>query len=241
MIAWHRTDAIARITIDRGGARNAITLKGWDALMQAARDIAASDAHVVVLAAGGAAFSAGADLSEMATLADDAGARTRFRLAMRGAIDALAALPMPLVAAVDGGCYGAAVALVLAADLIVVGDGASFAITPAKLGIGYPGEDVARLVARIGAGQASRMLLTAQAIDADEAWRIGLAQYRAADAAVAAASLTEGIAALAPSALRLLKRTIADPLAPGAAGAFEAAFGGPAFAKRLAAFRARQR
>src|SRR5206468_11547968 len=63
-------------------------------------------------------------------------------------------------------CFGAAIALVLACDLRVAGDGASFASTPAKLGLGYPREDVARLIAQIGKGNAARMLFTGEIVDA---------------------------------------------------------------------------
>lgn len=235
MIAWNLIDGIARITLSRAEARNAIPIAGWDALAAAAREVAASDAVVAVLASDvPGSFCAGADLTDLAVLATDEPARVRFREAMRGGIDALAALPMPLIAAVDGGCYGAGVALALAADLIVAGDGAVFATTPAKLGLGYPDADVARLIARVGRGQASRMLLTAEAIDADEARRIGLAELRG-DAEV----IARHMASLAPGALRLLKRTVADPT--GGDAAFDAAFGGSEFTERLTAFRERRR
>lgn len=235
MIAWTVTDRIARITLSRPETRNAIAIAGWDALAEAARELATSDVAVAVLASDvPGSFCAGADLTHLAKLATDQAARVRFRQAMRGGLDALAALPMPLIAAVDGGCYGAGVALALTADLIVAGDGAIFATTPAKLGIGYPGTDVARLIARVGQGGASRMLLTAEPIDADEAHRIGLAELRgdAEDVAVRMASL-------APGALRLLKRTIADPTDTDAV--FDAAFGGTEFVERLTAFRERRR
>jgi enoyl-CoA hydratase/carnithine racemase len=67
------------------------------------------------------------------------------------------------------------VALAMACDLRFAGEGASFAITPAKYGISYPQEDIARLVALVGRGQAARLLLGAGTIDAEEALRIGLA------------------------------------------------------------------
>ncbi len=235
MIAWTITDRIARITLSRPEARNAIPIAGWDALAGAAREVAASDATVAILASDvPGSFCAGADLTDLAILATDEPGRVRFRQAMRGGIDALAALPMPLIVAVDGGCYGAGVALALAADLIVAGDGAIFATTPAKLGIGYPDIDVAHLIARVGRGQASRMLLTAEPIDTDEAHRIGLAELRG-DAGQVAGRMAN----LAPGALRLLKRTIAHPVDGDAA--FDAAFGGSEFTERLTAFRERRR
>ena len=238
MIRVRHDGAIATIAFDRAAARNAISTEGWEALASAARDIAASDAAAVMLASDvPGIFCAGADLTTLAPLATDVPGRAAFRGRMAAAIEGLAALPMPLIVAVDGGCFGAAVALTLTADICVAGDGAIFATTPSKLGIGYPGKDVARLAARIGRGQAARMLFSAQPIDADESLRIGLADLRAPDAGIAARALADQIAGNAPDAVRLLKCTLATHSDDG----FDDAFGGDEFVTRLAAFQARKR
>lgn len=221
VIRLEQADGIATITLDRGGARNAIPVAGWHALAAAAK--AVDDATLLVLRSADSVFSAGADLDELAALADAPDRRAPFRTAMRAGIDALAALPMPTVAMIDGGCFGAAVALVLACDLRIAGAGARFAIPPARLGIGYPAEDVARLVRQVGQGQAARLLFTAMPIDADEALRIGLVEAAGIDPA--------GIAANDSAALRALKAAIIDPDAPGHAAAFGAGFGSAAFAR----------
>lgn len=240
MIVTRREGAVLTIAIDRASARNAISTAGWEQLADAASLVGASDAAVVVLASDvPGIFSAGADLTTLAPLADDVPARAAFRARMRAAIEGLAALPMPTVAAVDGGCYGAAVALILACDIRVAGDGAIFATTPAKLGIGYPGGDVARLSAQVGRGWASHMLFTAAPLDADTAARSGLVEHRAPSANAAARVLADQIAGNAAGALRLLKRTLSDPASSDAD--FDAAFGTAEFIERLAAFRSRPR
>lgn len=221
MIRLEQADGIATITLDRGGARNAIPVAGWHALAAAAK--AVDNATLLVLRSADSVFSAGADLDELAALADAPDRRAPFRTAMRAGIDALAALPMPTVAMIDGGCFGAAVALVLACDLRIAGAGARFAIPPARLGIGYPAEDIARLVRQVGRGQAARLLFTAMPIDADEALRIGLVEVVGIDPAE--------IAANDPAALRALKAAIVHPDAPGHAAAFDAGFGSAAFAR----------
>ena len=242
MISWSRDGAIARITLDRPALRNAIPTAGWPMLRDVVAEVGRSDVRAVILSSAvPGSFSAGADLADLGALASDPPARAAFREAMLAGIEAVAVLPVPVVAAVDGGCYGAAVALALAADFRIAGDGAVFATTPAKLGIGYPGEDVARLIDRVGRGQAARMLLAADPIDADEAYRIGLAELRAPHALIAADSFAERITALAPGAVRMLKRTLADPHSPAVARDFDAAFGGAEFAERLTAFRERKR
>ncbi|KQN26945.1 enoyl-CoA hydratase [Sphingomonas sp. Leaf33] len=240
MIRTRRDGSILRIAFARAEARNAIDAAGWDSFADAIDQAAGGDAAIILLASDvPGVFSAGADLSMLAALSDDPDARVAFRQRMARAVEGLAALPMPVVAAVDGPCYGASVALVLAADIVVAGASASFAVTPAKLGIGYPAADVARLVDRIGRGQASRMLFTAAPVDADEAVRIGLADMRADSAQAAAMAMADTIAGNAAGAVRLLKRTIAGG-EDGDAG-FDAAFAGTDFATRLAAFRARAR
>ncbi|MBA4763366.1 enoyl-CoA hydratase/isomerase family protein [Sphingomonas sp.] len=237
MIRLQFDQATALLTLDRGGARNALPIAAWDAITDAAASVAISDTRVLIVeSAMPGIFSAGADLSEFPALIADPALRTRFRLAMARGIEALAALPIPVIAAVDGGCFGAAVALTLACDIVVAADAALFATTPAKLGIGYPASDVARLRARVGAGQAARMLFTGDRIDADEAMRIGLVHCRASDAPEQARAMAATICTNDPDAVRLLKSILRDPAASAHDQAFEDAFGSPGFAQRLDAF-----
>lgn len=233
MIRVTHDGPIATITLNRAAAHNALPIAGWEALASAAAQ--AAEARVVILCSGvPGIFCAGADIAEFARLQADPALRPRFRKAMRRGIEAIAALPMPVIAAIDGGCFGAGVALTLAADLRVGGDDAMFAVTPARLGIGYPQEDVARLAAQIGRGRAAAMLFGAQRIDADAAERAGLVEVRAARAIDAAQDLAATIAGNAPEAVRLLKRTLGG--APGLDEQFDHAFGGPEFAEGFAAF-----
>lgn len=237
MIGWERRDHIAVLTLNRGGARNAIPIAGWDALAAAAAEITDSHARAVILrSAMPGIFSAGADLAEFQQLVTDPALRTRFREAMHAGIEAVAALPMPVIAAIDGGCFGAAVALTLACDIVIAGDEAVFAITPAKLGLSYPARDVVRLKARIGEGQAALMLFSGAPIDADEAARTGLAHRRIAHAQPAAHELANAIAANVPEAVRALKSVLRDPAGRDHAQAFDDAFGSTAFSERLDAF-----
>ena len=242
MIDWTLDDHIATLTLDRGAARNALPVAAWRRLTEMLAEIADGDARALIVRSGMTGiFSAGADIAEFGAFPSDPAAATAFRETLRAALDALAALPIPTIAAIDGGCFGAAVALILACDITVAGTGAHFAVTPAKIGIGYPAGDVRRLIDRIGRGQASRLLFSADAIDADEAARIGLVDITAADAGIAARHLAAMIADHAPEAVALLKRTLADPADPSLDAAFDAAFAGPGFARAFAAFQARKR
>jgi enoyl-CoA hydratase/carnithine racemase len=234
--------AIASIRLDREASRNALDALGWRALAAAIGQVGRSEARLLLVgSAVEGAFCSGSDLGEIAALASDPAARAPFRAMMREAIDGLAALPIPTVAAIDGDCFGAGVALALGCDIRIAGPRARFAVTPAKLAIAYPHEDVARLAAAVGRGQAARLLFTAEPIDAEEAARIGLVERACGSAEQGAIDMAGRIAANEPGSLALLKAMLNGSAKEANDAAFDACFGGPAFRARLAAFHDRRK
>ena len=236
---------VARLRLDRPEARNAIPAQGWAQLAERCREAAAAGARMLVVAGSSEAFCAGADLADFPAFADDPRSATAFRLVMRKGLDTLQGLPLATVAAIEGPCYGAGVALAMACDLRVAAPAARFAITPAKFGISYPQEDVARLVGLVGPGQASRLLLGAGSIDAAEAERIGLVELVATDLAAAVDSLAGAICANSAESVAVLKRAIRLAGAGAARDEeqdrrFDALFGSAEFRERLAALRPRR-
>ncbi|MBW4332060.1 enoyl-CoA hydratase/isomerase family protein [Stakelama sp. CBK3Z-3] len=228
---------LAIIRIERPHARNAIPVAGWQSLAALCDAIRQSDARVVLLYSPvNGIFSAGADITEFPALRSDPAKRVAFREAMAAGIEAVADLPMPVIAAVDGGCFGAAVALVLACDICIAGDGASFATTPARLGLSYPAKDIARLEQRVGRGMSALMLFSGEAIASDRAHAIGLADVRAASAKAEGHTLAGSIAANASDAVAALKCVLRDPAAPGHAERFDERFASEAFDERMTAF-----
>lgn len=242
MISLSIDGPLAMIALDSPATRNALNLAGWHALADAVEQVAASGARaLLVRSAAPGMFCSGSDLREIAGLADHADLRAPFREAMRAAMEPLAALPIATIAVVEGDCFGAGVALALACDMRVASPRAAFAVTPAKLGITYPQEDVARLVRLVGRGQAARLLYAAARIDAAEAARIGLAELLADDAAAAAHDLARQITANAPGSIASLKAVVqSDSPSSAFDHAFDEAFAGAAFREGLAAFRARR-
>jgi enoyl-CoA hydratase/carnithine racemase len=236
---------IARLTLNRPEARNAIPAAGWAALEEAIGEAEDARAAVLIVRGAGPAFCAGADLDDFAAMHRDAAARMGFRKAMRAALDRLLHLAVPTIAEIDGACFGAGVALAMACDVRVAGPGASFAITPAKFGISYPQQDVARLVSLVGAGQASRLLLSAGSIDAAEAARIGLVEILAEGSArEEAKTLARAIASGSAASQATLKRGIALAAAGTATDErqdreFDDLLGSEEFAERLAGARRR--
>lgn len=237
--------AVARLRLDRPVARNAIPVSGWAELAKACAKAETGGARLLVLSGAPEAFCAGADLADFPALTDDPAAATEFRKAMRTGLDALGGLPIATIAAIEGPCYGAGVALAMACDIRVAGEDARFAITPAKFGISYPQEDVARLVALVGPGQASRLLLGAGAIDSAEAARIGLVELRVEDVGRAVDELAGAILANSGESITVLKRAIRLAVEgavrdEGQDRSFDALFGSAGFRERLAALRPRR-
>ncbi len=189
-----------------------------------------------------AIFSAGADIAEFAAFRRDPAAATRFRLAMRRGIEAVAALPMPVIAVIDGGCYGAAIALILACDPVRRGRRRAIRFdAPPSSGSAIRARTSRGWVAQVGKGNAARMLFTGEIVDAADAMAMGLVELRWEEPEPLARAFADRIAANAPGAMRLLKATLADPADPALDAAFDARFAGAELAEGLAAFRERRR
>lgn len=236
----------ARLTLDRPAARNAIPVAGWLELANAIEEVDRSDARLLILCGAGGAFCSGADLGDFDLMRERPDDRSGFRRAMRNALDRFADLGIPSLAVVEGACYGAGLAVAMACDIRFAGADARFAVTPAKLGISYPQEDIHRLVALVGPGQAARLLLGAQSIDAAEAERIGLVEHHFAnDIDEAVAAFADAVRANDPASLATLKRGLGLAAAGKAQDSeqdriFDELLGGEALARRLEAHRTRR-
>ena len=202
---------LTTIDIDNGVATLALDAPGGlldrasvDALSAAAAELTSrvEEVQAVVLA------SAGADLARgwSSDVLGDPGART----VAAAAIDALAAVPMPVVAAVTGRAHSAGFELALAADIRVCGEHATFALPETEAGrLPFAG-GTQRLPRAVGRAQALRLLLTGDVIDAAEARRIGLVSRVVSDseALEAARGIARVIASRGPIATRLAKEAV---------------------------------
>ncbi|HEY0270927.1 MAG TPA: enoyl-CoA hydratase/isomerase family protein [Sphingomonas sp.] len=235
MFKLEQDGVVARVVIDRGGARNAIPLADWSRLEKLVVEASNTDARLVVItSADPHSFCAGADLTEFPDFVADVKKRHLFRGAMSSALDRIRACNKPTIALIEGGCFGAGVSLAMACDLRVAGPAAEFAITPARFGISYPQPDLMRLVALVGPGQAARLLYGAATIDAAEALRIGLIEEIDTGDSIGAAMIA-GIAGNAPYSLCALKATLAGRW--GVDKRFDDAFSSADFAEGWDAFR----
>ncbi|MBT2895480.1 enoyl-CoA hydratase/isomerase family protein [Streptomyces sp. McG3] len=160
---------VATVVIANPAKRNAMTTAMWRGLPELLQRLAADPAvRALVLTGAGDTFCAGADIS---TLRE--GADTAQGLAV-AAEDALAAFPLPTLAAVRGYCVGGGGQLAAACDLRFAEEGASFGVTPAKLGIVYPASSTRRLVALVGPATAKHLLFSGELIGTERALRTGL-------------------------------------------------------------------
>ncbi|MFE3581179.1 enoyl-CoA hydratase/isomerase family protein [Streptomyces vinaceus] len=160
-------DGVATVVISHPAKRNAMTAAMWRALPRVLDGLAADPAvRVLVLTGAGPTFCAGADISSLT------GDEDPQALAV-AAEEALAAFPVPTLAAIRGFCVGGGSQLAAACDLRFAEEGASFGVTPARLGIVYPASSTRRLTALVGPAVAKYLLFSAELIDAEHALRAG--------------------------------------------------------------------
>lgn len=177
MTGWRieRMQGVARLSIDRPQTRGAISLAMWAQLPGLLQEII-HDGHTraLLLRGTGGTFSSGADIEEFHTAFATEAAALHNLAVMQAAMAAMAAFPVPSVAALEGPAMGAALALATCCDLRIAAADALLAITPAKLGLLFAHGDVARLEALIGPAKAKLLLFTGRVIDAPTALAWGL-------------------------------------------------------------------
>jgi len=198
----------ARVIINRPQRRNALSFAAWHSLAAAFDNIAAdSDVRVVILTgAGDRAFCAGNDISEFAEKRSSPEQIEAYDAVLKDTWEIMQRLDKPLVARVRGFAVGGGFELMQACDLQIAGAGARFAMTPARLGVGYSLDDVQLLVDRIGPRAAREMLFTGRLFDAAEAERMGLVTRVVPDEDLDAAvdACAAEIASNAPLSVRVL-------------------------------------
>lgn len=252
-LAIETNDGVATVTINRPDALNALSAKVVEELAKVCEvlnnvggsGIAAGPAGaatddgawavrgVILTGAGGKAFVAGADIREMTAMTEDQG--EFYARSMHAVTLALEAVPVPVIACVDGFALGGGCELALAADFIYASERAQFGQPEVNLGLvpGFGGS--VRLQQRIGLGMARELIYTGRRIDAHDAHRLGLVNRvlpTREDLLAAAAATIREIATKAPTAVALAKRAINEatgrPTAEGLdaeARSFRLAFG----------------
>lgn len=174
----------------------------------------AHGARCVVLIGSGASFSAGSNIREFEATAAWIEEARRVETRLNEAIERG---PVPVIAACNGHTLGGGAVMALACDFRIAARSATFGVPEVKLGAMPTASGTLRLPALIGRGQALRMILTGQPIDAAEALRIGLVEELVDDDRLEARALelAAQIAAVSPQAVSAARRCVSAGLRLG--------------------------
>lgn len=203
---------IATVTLQREHKHNAFDDRMIAELSRVFAEIASSDARVMVLAAAGKSFSAGADLGWMKRMADYSEQENAADAAALAAmLQSLNEMPQPSIARVQGPAYGGAVGLISCCDMAVGSTEASFCLSEVKIGL-IPATISPYVLAAIGPRAARRYFTTAEVFNAETALQLGLlSEVIAADELDSACEhLLTTLLDNGPCAIRAAKRLALD-------------------------------
>ncbi len=241
LIVTRNAAGVVQILLARPERLNALGVAMVDELC---REIdRAADANLLVIRGSGRAFSAGADLKERRTM-DDAACWAHNR-AINAACNAMEALPIPTIAAVNGLALGGGCELALSCDIRLASDMASIGLTEARIGAIPGAGGTQRLPRLIGVSRALDLMFTAEPVSAQRALELGLVNrvFPTDQFDDEVARYIAVLASRAPRALELLKRTVREGIAVNMAEGLEverlalnAVFGSADYAEGLAAF-----
>ena len=166
---------VATVTLNRPDVNNAYNgdmIAGLHAAMDALQE--KGGVRVVVLKGNGRHFQAGADLKWIRGVREgDARSNDEASRRTAQAVDRLNRLPVPVVALVQGGCFGGGTGVVAACDVVIAADNAIFSISEVRWGL-HAGVILPQLNDAMSVRQVRRYALTGERFDAQEARRVGL-------------------------------------------------------------------
>jgi enoyl-CoA hydratase len=204
-ILYEKRGTIAYVTVNRPKVLNALNTHTWADLRMAFEDARDDVAvrGVILTGAGDKAFIAGADISELAHASPlEAQQASRFGQAV---LDLIENLGKPVIAAINGFALGGGCETAMACTIRITVEHAKFGQPEVKLGLLPGGGGTQRLPRLVGKARALQLILSGEAISAQEAWRIGLVNevVPATDLIPRAEAMLTMIASNAPFAVKL--------------------------------------
>lgn len=171
-----RRGQTAILTINREAQRNSMSFEMWEVFPAYLKELDADPSVrvIVVTGAGEKAFASGADISEFASKRTGRDASALYHHVVEATMKSLEASGKPVIAMVNGYALGGGCELAVACDLRIVGEGASFGVPAAKLGLVISFQDTKRLVDLVGPAIAKEILMTGRRFSAREALACGL-------------------------------------------------------------------
>ena len=211
-VAHETTDGIARVRLTRPDKLNALTLQTLDELVATAHDLRRDRTlRAVVLSGEGPSFCAGLDFAS--AMRSPAGIVKAFvprpwrgTNTFQEACWAWRRLPVPVIAAVEGHCYGGGLQLALAADFRVATPDSEWSVLEARWGLIPDMTGVRTLAELVGIDTAKRLTMTAEVLTGKEAADLGLVTELAADPVAAATDLARQVAGRSPDSVAAAKR-----------------------------------
>ena len=220
LIRTERRDTVGILTLDHPQRRNALSRRMVDEIIAALADFGRDRLRVVVLraATGSTVWSAGHDVHE---LPDSGRDPLGWDDPLRHLIREIELFSAPVIAMVEGGVWGGACEAVFACDLVIAAPGASFAVTPARLGVPY---NIGGMLTFLNASNmriAKEMAFTARPVGAERAERLGMVNHVVPADEIEAFCMTmaNDIAANAPLSISVMKEQLrilagAHPMSP---------------------------
>ena len=207
--AVERVGGSSTIRIDRPAKKNALTPDMFVELGELLNSESASGATAVVLTGGPEIFSAGADLGAIGNGDKD----IEIDGLIADLVTTITGLQIPVIAAVEGACVGAAVELALSCDVRVVSRTSYFSMPVTKLGILYRPDGIANILSNVGLETATRLLVLGERISGEAAGQARIASHvvepsGTVDRALSLAKLAEENVPAAVSATKRLLREL---------------------------------
>ena len=206
--------AVGRMIFNNPARRNAVSADMFEAipLILDRFELDTAVRVVVLSGAGDKAFAAGLDISQFEERFSSPETVASHSVLTRRAAERLTGCLKPTIAMIHGFCVGAGVQIAGNCDIRIAAESASFAITAAKMGLGYPVRSMKRLVDLVGPSHAKEIFFTARQFSAPEAYAMGLIDRIVPDAELSdyVQGYCERIAANAPLTLRAVKEIVGE-------------------------------
>lgn len=206
LVTAELNDFIGTITLNHPEKRNALSKALIDQVIGGLVQFRKDRARVVVIRAGAGVkvWSAGHDVAELPQSNRDP---LGWDDPLRRLIREIEELPMPVIAMVEGSVWGGACEVAFACDLVIAADDATFAITPAKLGVPYNLTGLMTFMNAVNLHIVKEMAFTGQPIGAARAERVGIVNHVAAASEIESLtmSLAAQIADNAPLSVSVMK------------------------------------
>lgn len=201
---------VTHVTMRNTAKHNAFNAVMSAELVEALNHAETAGSRAVILRAepGVKVWSAGHDISELPVGDDDPLKWTNTLAAM---MEDVAACALPLIVGIEGGVWGGACELAMAADIVVALESTTFAITPAKLGVAYSSAGISRFLAALPVHVVKEMFFTATPLSAHRAYDLGLVNHLVPNEqrmAAVCSQLADRIVDLAPLTIRSVKAEV---------------------------------